>query len=266
MSTVGSVWHLHVLGTWEVRNGDVDVLLPPRGQRLIALLLIDGRRPRTYLAGRLWPDTSEHKAASNLRSTVLDLRRRAPGLVHADATTIALAPEVASDLDRLREWMRGRAIGRSAADEARYLVGVEELLPGWYDEWVLAERGRLSALVIDRVSHVVHELVVAEDVEHALPLARVAIQLEPMRESAHRALVAIYLLAGDRIAAWQAYTAFRRRSVSEFGVSPSPQFDALVAPLVAERRARRATGLGDGRSTGVGQPAAQTTRRPRRLS
>lgn len=239
-------WYLHALGTWMVTHDGEEVVLPPRDQRLVALLLIEGRRPRGYLAGRLWPDTLESRASANLRSATLDLRRRAPGLLVTDAGTLGLAPHVRSDLTRLRLALRGHGRPMSVVQEAEYLLGVEELLPGWYEDWVMAERGRLREGAIDRIAHVVQRLIEEEEVDHALPLARTAIQLEPMRESAHRALARIHLLAGDRVAAWQVYTAFRRRSVHEFGVSPSSRFEELIAALRAERRARRASGRGEG--------------------
>lgn len=254
-------WYLHALGTWVVTRDGEEVPLPPRVQRLLALLLVDGRRPRSYLAGRLWPDSSQVRASANLRSATLDLRRRAPGLVAADARTLGLAPRVRSDVTRLRLALRGAGQPMTTIEEATYLLGFEELLPGWYEDWVITEREHLKEGIIDRISQVVHLLVSEGDVDHALPLARVAIQLEPMRESAHRALARIHLIAGDRVAAWQVYAGFRRRSVTEFGVSPSQQFEELVEPLRAERRARRASGLGERRPVGVpGVPRG--TRRP----
>lgn len=235
----GEGWYLNALGTWSLTKDGDEVLLPPRGQRLLVLLLLEGRRPRSHLAGRLWPDTPGGRASANLRSSTLDLRRRAPGLLAADAGTLGLAPRARSDVTRLRLALRGTGHPMTTIEEAAYLVGIGELLPGWYDDWVAAERDHLREGILDRISQVVHLLLGEDDVDHALPLVRVAIQLEPMRESAHRALVRIHLVAGDRVAAWQVYTRFRRRSITEYGVSPSQRFEELIEPLRAERRARK---------------------------
>lgn len=137
-------------------------------------------------------------------------------------------------------------------------------MPGWYEDWVVSEREYLHEMVLDRIQHVVQGLVEIEAVDEALPLVRVAIQLDPMRESAHRALARLYLLSGDRVAAWQVYDGFRRRSVREFGVSPSTRFEELIEPLRAERRARRSAGRTVGLPDGVGRLAAEVSRRPAR--
>lgn len=239
-----------------------EVHLPRREQNLLALLLIEGRRPRSFLAGRLWPETCESRALANLRSTTLVLRRRAPGLLAPGTGMLGLAPGVYSDVARLRLLLRGLGPSMTTVEEATYLLGVGELLPGWDQEWVVAERDHLKEGVTDRISQVVSQLVRDECIDHALPLARAAILREPMRESAHRALAQIYLLSGDRVAAWQVYTAFRRRSVTEFGVSPSTRFEELVGPLRAERRARRVDGMGEGRPL----VPARVVRRSRRTT
>lgn len=256
----GGGWSLQALGGWAVVHDGTEVALPPRDQRLLALLLIEGRRPRSVLTARLWPDAPDARASSNLRSTALDLRRRAPGLVEAVAGTLGLGRTVDSDVARLRQLLRGRhELG--LVDEARELMQVDELLPGWHEPWVVAERGYLREGVLDRIHHVVHGLVEMEAVDHALPLVRTAIQLEPLRESAHRALVQLYLLSGDRVAAWQVYDDFRRRSVREFGVSPSSRFEEVVEPLRAERRARRAVSRSNGALVGAERVATGVSRR-----
>lgn len=254
-------WHLRTLGGWGVTRAGAEVVLPPRDQRLVALLLIDGRRPRSVLAARLWPDAPDARASSNLRSATLDLRRRAPGLVQSVAGTLGLDPAVRSDLARLRRLLRGGHV-MSLVEEAGALLRVEELLPGWHEEWVVSERECLHEGTLDRIQHVVRGLVDIEAADQALPLVRVAIQLDPMRESAHRALARLHLLSGDRVAAWQVYAGFRRRSVREFGVSPSSRFEELIEPLRAERRARKATGRAEGLPDGLGQVVAAVPRRP----
>lgn len=252
-------WSLHTLGAWALAQDGVEVALPPRDQRVLALLLIEGRRPRSVLSARLWPDAPDTRASSNLRSATLDLRRRAPGLVESVAGTLGLGRAVISDLERLRHLLRGGHTG-GLLGEAEALRQVGELLPGWREDWVVTEREYLRECVLDRIHHVVQGLVEIEAADHALPLVRTAIQLEPMRESAHRALAQLHLLAGDRVAAWQVYAGFRHRSVREFGVSPSPRFERLIEPLRAERRARKAIDRDEHLPGGM--VVARLTRRP----
>lgn len=255
-------WYITALGTWMVVRDGEEVLLPPREQQLVALLLIEGRRPRSHIAGRLWPDVPEGRAASNLRSAVLSVRRRAPGLLVTDPGALALAPLVRSDLTRLRLLLRGCGEPMTTVEEARYLLGVEEVLPGWDQDWVVSERVHAHEGVIDRIRQVVHQLIEEGEADLGLRLARRAIQLEPMRESGHRALATLHLLSGDRVAAWQTYTEFRDRSVAEFGVAPSTRFEELVEPLRAERRARKVGGHDTVAARGVRSRPPHSTRRP----
>lgn len=242
-------WCCDVLGSWRLSRAGEVVVLPPRDQRLLALLLIEGGGPHSHVAGLLWPNSSEARASSNLRSTTLDLRMRAPALVVSEGGGLALASSVRSDVSRLRDALLGRGPVRTAVEESDYLLGIRELLPGWYDDWVIAERSRLNEGVIDRMSRVLETLIDEEQIGHALPLARAAVHLEPMKESSLRSLARVHLLAGDRIAAWQTYADFRHQSIAEFGVAPSRQFDDLMEPLRAERRARKTSGdAGDGTS------------------
>lgn len=234
-------WQVRVLGSWHLETQGREIKVPPREQRLVALLALVGARRRSVLAGMLWPDSNEARASANLRTAAVELRRRAPGLLDAEQETLQLAGRVSTDVAMLRDRLRAPRQEVAPAAEAGYLLGVEELLPGWYDEWVVTERDRLRQGVLDRISTVVRRQM-EDDPADALPLARAAAELDPMRESVHRALATIHLLEGDRVAAWQVYEDFHRRSVREFGVAPSAKFEELVEPMRAERRARRTTG------------------------
>ena len=69
--------------------------------RLAALVALRGTRPRTHLAGTLWPDTTEERALSSLRASVLRLKRLAPGLAEASRWTVGLGRGVRVDAHRL---------------------------------------------------------------------------------------------------------------------------------------------------------------------
>src|SRR3712207_2003755 len=112
----------------------------PRGvQRLVAHVCLYRRRPRTLVAGHLWPDVPEEHAHGSLRSTLWRLQKSVPGLVEASAGCLALADGVRVDVRELDDWARRVRDPRSCLTEVEVpqagLLG--ELLPGWYDDWVL---------------------------------------------------------------------------------------------------------------------------------
>jgi hypothetical protein len=68
-----------------------------------------------------------------------------------------------------------------------------ELLPGWYDDWVLLEREPLRQRVLHGLEALSRHLVRAGRFAEAVEAAMVAVAVEPLRESAQRALVTAHL-------------------------------------------------------------------------
>jgi DNA-binding SARP family transcriptional activator len=74
----------------------------------------------------------------------------------------------------------------------------------------------------------------------ALTAAMAAAALEPLRESASRAVIRAHLANGNYHEAVRAYAAFGRLLIRELGVRPSGQLGALVRPLLDGQAAARA--------------------------
>src|SRR5215211_2109488 len=130
-----------------LRQGDSNVIaLPLYAQRLLAFLaLASGRRDRGEVASMLWLDTPDRRAAANLRTTLWKLRQVSAELVVADPRSARLGESVAVDYDEAVAGARGLAGPLCDGDEsipAAWYTFDDELLPGWYDDWVIAERER----------------------------------------------------------------------------------------------------------------------------
>jgi len=156
-------WRIRLLGTLEARRGDhvVTRFATSRVAALLARLALFPRRahPREELIDLLWPDSDADAGRLSLRVALASLRRQleppdvSPGSVLvADRSAVRLRPlAFASDVAEFEAALRaaGRAPDlrekREALDHADALY-LGELLPGFYDEWVLDERGRLEAL------------------------------------------------------------------------------------------------------------------------
>jgi DNA-binding SARP family transcriptional activator len=113
--------------------------------------------PRDVLVELFWPDVELESGRTSLRSALPVLRRRLeppdvpPGSVLvSDRQNVRLSPEWVStdvveferDLQGAKRASPGEAIGLWERAVARY---GGELLPGYYEPWVLAERERLAA-------------------------------------------------------------------------------------------------------------------------
>lgn len=67
----------------------------------------------------------------------------------------------------------------------------EELLPDWYDDWVIVERERLRQLCLNALERIGASLRRGGDVALTIDSALAAVQSEPLRESAYRALIEV---------------------------------------------------------------------------
>lgn len=228
-----------MIGGYRLSRGNQVVSMSGAAQRLVAYLALHEGSPRLVVAAGLWPESSDEHALSNLRTTTSRLRKTTPGLLAPRSQTLRLDPTVRVDLEDILAAAETAAEAAQPAALVRRLARVGDLLPGWYDDWVLFEREQLQQQLISASETLAERLLSAGDVAAAVAAATAAIHREPLRESSHRLLVRVHLAAGNRVEAWHAYERFRRRSIAEVGLAPDSSFQALVAELARERQRRR---------------------------
>ncbi|SDD48319.1 DNA-binding transcriptional activator of the SARP family [Geodermatophilus telluris] len=204
--------------------------LPRAVQRLLARLGLSRCPDRTAIAGQLWPDVPEDHAHGSLRSALWRLRRVAPGTVEVSGGTLCLAPAVRVDVRELETWA-ARVLDPQGGDAGLAVPGEAlrgPLLPGWSEEWVLLERERLRQLRMHALEALADRLAVAGRFAEAVEAAYAAVGEEPLRESAHRAVVRVHLAEGNLAEARRAYASFRDLLAGALGVAPTPSMTALV--------------------------------------
>jgi DNA-binding SARP family transcriptional activator len=221
----------------------------PRGvQRLVAHLCLSHRPTRTATAGQLWPDVPEDHAHGSLRSALWRLNKATPGLIEVSGSALRLAAGVRVDVWELDDWAQRAISPPGGADEVAVpdatLLG--DLLPGWYDDWVLLERERLRQLRMQALEAVAARLAFLGRHCEALEAAYAAVRADPLRESAHRTVVRVHLAQGNLAEALRAYEFFRAMVEDELGVPPTEQMTRLVQDITRLRRSlcgeRRAPG------------------------
>src|SRR5919202_1528765 len=106
-----------------------------------------------------------------------------------------------------------------------------ELLPDWYDDWVLFERERYRQLALHALEAQAERLQELGRPPEALQRALAAVRSEPLRESGHRLLIRVHLAEGNAVEALRQFELCRRLLRDRLGLDPSPQLVELVAPL-----------------------------------
>ena len=125
------------------------------------------------------------------RSSLWRLRGAGIDVVESDKASIYLREWTTTDLDELCEWA-DRLIAGTASEAdlhvPEWTSTVAELLPGWYDEWVIFERERIRQRMLHALEVLSQLLRKAGRYGEAIDAAMDAVAIEPLRETAHRAL------------------------------------------------------------------------------
>jgi DNA-binding SARP family transcriptional activator len=213
--------------------------LPHSARRLLAFLATCGHPvARAHVSGSLWPDVRDERASGNLRSTLWRLRQAGTDVVDATALTVGLSPDVEVDLHELVSEARGCLAGNVASDSLEErLTG--DLLPDWYDPWLVIERERVRQLRLHALEELCLRLTDQGATGRAIDVGLSAVSIEPLRESGHRALIAAHLAEGNVGEALRQYHAFRDLVRDELGVAPSSAMEDLVRPWRSGSGGRR---------------------------
>ncbi|MFQ5460374.1 MAG: BTAD domain-containing putative transcriptional regulator, partial [Anaerolineae bacterium] len=232
--------------------------LPVATQRLWAFLLLHRGRPlaRKHVAFTLWPDTDEDDALTNLRRQLHTLQRKlpkpeqgAPPWVVADRVTVQWSSGAEYWLDVAAfETACGPHLGggggtpaaageglEAASDRERLQRGVglytADLLVDAYDAWILAERERLGRILDDALWRLVGMCAAEADPRGAAAAAAQLLARDPFREEAHRLVIGLRYLGGDRAAALRAFQECRRVLARDLDVEPMPKTVRLVEAI-----------------------------------
>ena len=224
---MSSTLHIHLLGDFQLLSDDTPVttLLVPRVQSLLAYLVLHSYAPqdRSRLAFLLWPDSTEAQAHTNLRKVLYHLRQALPDVErflainkqsvqwissqeNARWTLDALQLEQSCKQAQQAEQHGDMATVRNALEQVVRLYR-GELLPGCYDEWLLAERERIHSLFVQAAEHLSVLLEQECDYDAALLVARQLLHYEPLHEATYRRLMRLLSLQGDRASALRVYHA-----------------------------------------------------------
>lgn len=219
---------LRLLGGWRLARGDVRVASSPAMQRLLALLALRGPQPRTVIAGLLWPSSSERQASGSLRELLFRVRRTVPGAVEADDARLRLGDGVEVDARVLVDWIDGLNGSHEALDALCGLLTAGDLLPDWDEPWVAEERARLREYQLHGLELLAQQRLEQGRHHEALQTGLAATSIDPLRESAHGAVLRAHLAMGNYGQAVRHYERLTEHLEEELGVLPSRELAGLL--------------------------------------
>jgi DNA-binding SARP family transcriptional activator len=218
---------VRLLDAFEVELDGVPVELPLASQRLVAFLALNNRPVlRSHVAGCLWGDRPDERAGACLRSALWRANRACP-LVISGRTHVRLDRGVAVDATETAVLARQLLSGEDAPGiDIRRLRS--ELLPDWYEDWVLLERERLRQLCLNALEQLSTSLLSAGHTALAIDAALAVVLSEPLRETGHRALIKAHIVSGNRSEALNDFHRYERSLATELGLQPSPDLIAVM--------------------------------------
>jgi DNA-binding SARP family transcriptional activator len=223
---------LHLFGGPFVTLGTHRTHLPEGSKRLVVFIALHRDHvDRRYAASALWPMGNDERAAGNLRSALWRLKRADIHVLSSDKHCLAMSKDVLVDLHLVSAW--ASRLLRATASEADLSVmpwGVDalDLLPGWYDDWVLLERERIRQRLLHALEALSQQLAQLGRSAEAVEAAMIAVSAEPLRESAQRALIEAHLAEGNLIEGRRTFEAYRDLLYREVAAEPDRALASLL--------------------------------------
>jgi DNA-binding SARP family transcriptional activator len=193
---------------------------------------------REKLAGLLWPEATETNARSYLRQALLRIRKSLENgsLYWEDYLQIS---DISVTFDNQSEYWLDVDILLQPAEAGTVEEIIEiislyrgELLPGFYDEWVVFERDRLQAAYHQKMNLLLDRLIQIGRWDDALKWSEQWIGLGYAPEPAYRALMSAYAGLGDQGMISATYQRCVESLNRDLGLGPSPETQRLYEQVL----------------------------------
>jgi len=209
-------------------------------QSLLAYLLINKGKAfrREKLAGLLWPDTSDTNARNNLRQALWRIRKSletdtptSQPYFLVDDLTVGFNAEsdYSLDVNKLEAKVDDSVPFQKLIEIVSLYDG--ELLPGFYDDWVVLERERLQSVFETQMDLLIHRLIETQDWPKVIEWSERWIASGSVPEPAYRSLMIAHAGRGDLSSVAAAYHRCESAMLNELGLEPSESTHSLFDDL-----------------------------------
>ncbi|MEP6895738.1 MAG: BTAD domain-containing putative transcriptional regulator, partial [Chloroflexota bacterium] len=230
---------IRLLGQFDIRLNGKRVTIPTRAaQSLFAYLVLTAGTPhrREKLAGTFWPDTTDDNARKNLRQELWRIRK-ALSAQQASTNDYLLAQELTIAFNRSAQyWLDVAQLERPEIDLESLTANLSlyqgELLPGFYEDWIMLERERIRSLFENKMEQLLKQLVAAERWTAVQEQGERWLALGNTLEPAYRAMMLAYGARGDMAKVSSTYQRCMEELREQFGLEPSAETRALYDGLL----------------------------------
>jgi predicted ATPase/DNA-binding SARP family transcriptional activator len=225
---------VRLIGKFDIQFDGKSVVLSSRAaQSLFAYLVLTAGtlHRREKLAGMLWPEESEQKARTYLRNELWRIRK---ALAQTSNAEYLLADNLTVGFNKPSAYWLDLAAFKNLSDTASAEELIEalssyqgELLPGFYEDWVVLEREHLQVLFEQNIACLLDTLQKENRWDEILDWAERWILLGQAPEAAYRALMVSYDALGDHANVTSTYERCKQ-ALRQLDLEPSEQTRALA--------------------------------------
>jgi ABC-type oligopeptide transport system substrate-binding subunit/DNA-binding SARP family transcriptional activator len=226
-----------LLGTLDMCCDGHRLPKPPtlKSQSLLAYLVLHRDRPqnREHLAEIFWGDRPERKARRSLTTALWHIRRCLPeaGYLLSEPQTVQFDPQADLWLD-VDEFESQAAHDNLACLESAAALYGGDFIDGFYDDWIITVRYRLDTLFCDVLTRLMVKQEAASRREEALSTALRLLDLDALREDAHRLVMRVFCQLGQRNAALEQYRRCQETVQQELSAEPMVETTELYRAIL----------------------------------
>ncbi len=231
-----------LFGKFDIQRNDqpMEGMEAGRVKELLGFLLLHRKdpQPREALAEAIWEDQPPERSKKCLRQTLWKLKGALsgiPGPEHPalliDMEWISLNPQAdwwldVEEFERTGNRLKDKRGGDLNTEEFLELEHAAELyrgelLRGWYQDWCVYERERLQLMYLMVLTKLIQYCEINRLIDAGLIYGEKLLRYDPAYERAHRQIMRLYYLAGDRTQALRQYARCVEALQNELGVEPS---------------------------------------------
>jgi DNA-binding SARP family transcriptional activator len=234
-------FNIYLLGQFKLQTNDHPIELPSRpAQSLLAYLALNAgvSHRREKLASLLWPEATESNARNYLRQALWRIRKSLQSASLSSEDYLLLSDISLTFNHQSDYWLDAEQLLHATepqpletlTETLRLYRG--ELLPGFYDEWVVLERERLQTAYHQKMNLLLESLIQSSKWDETLHWGEQWIRLGYSPEPAFRALMKAHAGLGDQTMVSATYQRCVDALDRELGLEPSPETQRLYEQIL----------------------------------